>query len=89
MKLNERIRVLSLETVRAMKMEGSTNDTIERIKGDEFFGQSTSVEHGFASKNGSTAFLHRSLFGTSSIPLLDPKLLIGRSAEICRGIWWT
>ena len=34
---NERIRALSLETVRAMTMEGSTNDTVERIKEDGFF----------------------------------------------------
>ena len=34
---HERIRVLSRETVHAMKMDGSDNDLIERIKKDEFF----------------------------------------------------
>lgn len=34
---HERVRVLSLETVHAMKMEGSKNNLIERIKKDEFF----------------------------------------------------
>ena len=34
---HERIRVLSLETVHAIKMEGRKNDMIARIKKDEFF----------------------------------------------------
>ena len=34
---HERIRVLSRETVHAMKNDGSDNDLIERIKKDEFF----------------------------------------------------
>ena len=34
---HERIRVLSRETVHVMKMDGSDNDLIERIKKDEFF----------------------------------------------------
>lgn len=34
---HEHLRVLSLKTVHAMKMEGSKNDLIERIKKDEFF----------------------------------------------------
>lgn len=34
---HERVRVLSLETVHAMKMEGSKNNLIERIKRDGFF----------------------------------------------------
>jgi adenylosuccinate lyase len=34
---HERIRVLSRETVHAVKMEGGKNDLIERIKKDEFF----------------------------------------------------
>ena len=34
---HERIRVLSRETVEAMKMEGAKNDLIERIKKDDFF----------------------------------------------------
>ena len=34
---HERIRVLSRETIHAVKMEGGKNDLIERIKKDEFF----------------------------------------------------
>ena len=34
---HERIRVLSLETVREMKTEGANNNLMEKIKGDEFF----------------------------------------------------
>ena len=34
---HERIRVLSLETVREMKTEGANNTLMEKIKGDEFF----------------------------------------------------
>ena len=34
---HERIRVLSLETVQAMKTEGSQNNLTERIKKDAFF----------------------------------------------------
>lgn len=34
---HERIRILSLETVHAVKMEGGKNDLIERIKKDAFF----------------------------------------------------
>ncbi|KAL9023840.1 MAG: hypothetical protein Q9180_008088, partial [Flavoplaca navasiana] len=34
---HEWIRVLSRETVQAMKMEGAKNDLIERIKMDDFF----------------------------------------------------
>ena len=34
---HERTRVLSLETVHAMKMEGAKNNLIERIKNDTFF----------------------------------------------------
>ena len=34
---HERIRVLSRETIHAVKIEGGKNDLIERIKKDEFF----------------------------------------------------
>lgn len=34
---HERIRVLSLETVREMKMEGANNTLMEKIRKDEFF----------------------------------------------------
>ena len=34
---HERIRILSRETIHAVKMEGRKNDLIERIKKDEFF----------------------------------------------------
>ena len=34
---HERIRVLSRETIHAVKMEGGKNDLTERIKKDEFF----------------------------------------------------
>ncbi|KAG7006462.1 adenylosuccinate lyase [Physcia stellaris] len=57
---HERVRVLSLETVHAMKMEGSKNNLIERIKKDEFFEPILD----------------------DLDALLDPKLFIGRSAEI-------
>lgn len=42
---HERIRVLSLKTVHAMKMEGRKNDLIERIKKDDFFVSVSSFEH--------------------------------------------
>lgn len=75
---HERIRVLSRETVHAVKMEGGKNDLIERIKKDEFF----------------VSFLFRcglrlNCLWPSQKPIwdeldsmLDPKLFIGRSAEI-------
>ena len=34
---HERVGVLSLETVKTMKLDGVRNDLIERIKKDEFF----------------------------------------------------
>ncbi|KAL8877109.1 MAG: hypothetical protein Q9198_004815 [Flavoplaca austrocitrina] len=57
---HERIRVLSRETVEAMKTEGAKNDLIERIKKDDFFRPIWDELDG----------------------MLDPKLFIGRSAEI-------
>ncbi|KAL8833973.1 MAG: hypothetical protein Q9176_007729 [Flavoplaca citrina] len=57
---HERIRVLSRETVEAMKTEGAKNDLIERIKKEDFFSPIWDELDG----------------------MLDPKLFIGRSAEI-------
>ncbi|KAL6722056.1 adenylosuccinase ade13 [Lecanora helva] len=57
---HERTRVLSLETVREMKMEGRQNNLIQRIKEDRFFEP----------------------IWEELDSLLDPKLFIGRSAEI-------
>lgn len=67
---HERIRVLSLETVHAMKMEGSKNDLIERIKKDEFFVSVSSFDTVFFQTD---QCLHRNLSGTSSMACWIPS----------------
>ena len=52
---HERIRVLSRETIHAVKMEGGKNDLIERIKKDEFF-VSLHFRHGLLKGRLITAF---------------------------------
>ena len=40
---HERIRVLSRETINAVKVEGGTNDLVDRMKRDEFFVSVTTI----------------------------------------------
>ena len=62
---HERIRVLSRETVHAMKLNGEDNDLIVRIKKDEFF---VSAAFSLAHALTLTNVCHRNPSGTISIP---------------------
>ena len=42
---HERIRVLSRETINAVKVEGGNNDLVDRMKSDEFFVSVTTISN--------------------------------------------
>ena len=80
---HERIRVLSRETIHAVKMEGGKNDLIERIKKDEFFVSfhflydlliKSTIDHGF----------YRSLSGTSSMACWTPSSSLAALQKLLR-----
>ena len=73
---HERIRELSRESIRNVKVDGGRNDLIERIKRDNFFVLIPTHFHDITNHCSQEAILPE-LDG-----LLDPKLFIGRSAEI-------
>ena len=75
---HERIRILSLETIHTVKMEGGKNNLIERIKKDAFF-VSLVFRHGLPLN---CSWPSQKPIWDELDCLLDPKLFIGRSAEI-------
>lgn len=79
---HERIRVLSRETIWAVKEKGGKNDLIERIKGDEFF-VSLLLDIGYCQTD---YCLHRSLFGTNSIACWTPNFSLAGLQRSLRGI---
>ena len=77
---HEQIRVLSRETIHAVKVEGGRNDLIERMKKDEFF-VSLRIPAASIEMTRLTRVSQKPIWGEID-GLLDAKLFIGRSAEI-------
>lgn len=78
---HERIRVLSRQTVETMKTNGTKNDLIERIKKDEFFVRLPPSFGPCLLLMADGLFTQKPIWDDLD-GMLDPKLFIGRSAEI-------